>query len=275
MNKDLDPVVDNWYRHLDKGQMFRVVAFDESDATIELQLFDGDIEEVNQSAWQAMDLELVEAPEDWTGPMDDIERDDLGYSETEMSGSNWREPLQETPRKQTEAWEDAGSDQDIANAVQGQPAEELWEPNKIDQVGAEYGTLAGQTEMVSPSETSRIKQSLLDRSDEVRADIRRELRKCDDETYSRLADRVTDSGEQSWSDLLVDINLAEITRDVTEFRDIEAALLRLAEGNYGLCVSCEEPIDSHRLDANPAAARCLKCQQAFEKRDRQVHHHSI
>ncbi len=29
MDNELDPIVGNWYRHLDKGQIFRVVALDE------------------------------------------------------------------------------------------------------------------------------------------------------------------------------------------------------------------------------------------------------
>ena len=121
----------------------------------------------------------------------------------------------------------------------------------------------------------KIRKRLLDRQDELRADIQRELRKCDDETYGQIADRVADPGERSVADLLVDVNVAEIDRDVGEFREIEAAILRLAEGGYGLCVDCEEPVDKNRLDRNPAAARCYKCQQAFENADRRVHHRSL
>ncbi len=129
--------------------------------------------------------------------------------------------------------------------------------------------------MLSSKEKSQIKRCLMDRSDELRADILRELRKSDDETYSQLADRVTDSGDQAIADLLVDVNLAEITRDVEEFRGIEAALMRLAKGLYGLCVDCEEPIEAKRLAVNAAAARCYRCQQAFETRDRRTHHRSL
>ena len=32
--------------------------------------------------WEEMSLEEVEQPEDWTGPMDEVERDDLGYDES-------------------------------------------------------------------------------------------------------------------------------------------------------------------------------------------------
>lgn len=129
--------------------------------------------------------------------------------------------------------------------------------------------------MLSPHEKRQIEQRLKDREDELRADIMRELRKSDDETYIQLAGRVADSGEQSVADLFKDVDLAEITRDVEEFRDIEAALMRLAKGLYGSCVDCENPIEAERLAANSAAARCQRCQQTFENRDRQTHHRSL
>lgn len=129
--------------------------------------------------------------------------------------------------------------------------------------------------MLSQRQQEKIRKRLLDRLDELRADIQRELRKCDDETYGQIAEQVADPAERSVADLLVDINVAEIDRDVGEFREIEAGLLRLAGGGYGFCVDCEEPVEKNRLDLNPAAARCHKCQQDFEDADRRVHHRTL
>ena len=53
-----------------------------------------------------MEIETIEPPEDWTGPVDDVERDDLGYSETDMSGQDWREPLEEKGRAREEGKEE-------------------------------------------------------------------------------------------------------------------------------------------------------------------------
>lgn len=129
--------------------------------------------------------------------------------------------------------------------------------------------------MTSRQQTTRIKQRLLNRSAELRSDIQRELRKYDNETYGRIADRVADPAEQSVADLVSDTNLAEIDRDVAEFRDIEAALLRLAHGDYGNCVDCEEPIKPDRLESSPEVARCLRCQQAYERRDQKIQYRNI
>ncbi len=73
------PIISQWYKHRDKGDQFQVIAADEE--TVQLQHFDGDIEELDRDAWPDLEVTPIEAPEDWTGPMDDIERDDLGYDE--------------------------------------------------------------------------------------------------------------------------------------------------------------------------------------------------
>ena len=111
-----------------------------------------------------------------------------------------------------------------------------------------------------------VRTRLLERSAIVLADIRRELVKCDQEQYASLADRIADPGEKSVADLLVDVDLAEITRDVEEIREIEAALLRIARGTYGRCIECGEAIGRQRLSAVPAASRCHACQEAVERR---------
>ena len=87
----MKPTIGNWYR-LQGGDSFEVVAYDEDDGTIELQYFDGTVDEMDIEDWQAEQengaLEEVEPPEDWTGSVDvDPEEDDvrgaLGYGDDE------------------------------------------------------------------------------------------------------------------------------------------------------------------------------------------------
>lgn len=89
------PVPSQWYRHLDKGREFQVTAIDERAGTVEIQQFDGDLEEIELEDWYQLEIEPIETPEDWTGPMDDVERDDLGYTDTAMSPEDWERPLRE------------------------------------------------------------------------------------------------------------------------------------------------------------------------------------
>jgi RNA polymerase-binding transcription factor DksA len=44
-----------------------------------------------------------------------------------------------------------------------------------------------------------------------------------------------------------------------EIRMIEAALDRIANGSYGTCVNCGDPIGDARLDVLPQAPRCRNC----------------
>jgi hypothetical protein len=95
MPDDIDPVLHNWYRHLDKGQVFRVVAVDETDGTVEVQHFDGDLESLDLDAWYALDIEGIEAPENWWGVMDIAEVDDAGEGITDTAAEDWRAPQEE------------------------------------------------------------------------------------------------------------------------------------------------------------------------------------
>ena len=89
MIHETNPVIGQWYRRYDKGDRFEVVALDEDAGIVETQYFDGAIEEFDLTDWFQLPIEQIADPEDWTGPMDEIEPDDLGYSETELGTSDW------------------------------------------------------------------------------------------------------------------------------------------------------------------------------------------
>jgi RNA polymerase-binding transcription factor DksA len=58
---------------------------------------------------------------------------------------------------------------------------------------------------------------------------------------------------------------ADLTRDVDELRDVEAARRRMDDGTYGICTDCGVDIGFERLHAEPEAARCIDCQRRHEK----------
>lgn len=89
MSYDLDPVVGNWYQHLDKGLDFEVVAVDEDNATIELQYVDGTLDEISLDDWYEMDLDPAEPPEDWSGPLDDEDADKDEAAPAAESEDDW------------------------------------------------------------------------------------------------------------------------------------------------------------------------------------------
>jgi hypothetical protein len=89
-------VVGQWYAHRDKGELFQVVAIDEDQSMIEMQDFDGSIDEIDFDGWSQMALRSAEAPEDWTGSVDLQNPDDLGYeAPIEIRARDWRTPVDE------------------------------------------------------------------------------------------------------------------------------------------------------------------------------------
>lgn len=58
-----------------------MLAFDEDEESIDIQYFDGELDQLDLEEWEEMSLEVIEQPEDWGGPMDKLEKDDLGYEE--------------------------------------------------------------------------------------------------------------------------------------------------------------------------------------------------
>ena len=99
MPNELDPLVDQWYFHEDKGQRFFVTAVNEDAGTVEIQHFDGDVEEFTLVEWRELDIELSEEPENWSGATDVGEVDDLGTEVTDTTPADWNDPLRQVPEQ--------------------------------------------------------------------------------------------------------------------------------------------------------------------------------
>jgi hypothetical protein len=87
--------VGDWYRY-SGADLFEVVAVDEDDETIEVQHFDGTIEEIEfdswESQWQDRVFEAAEAPEDWSGSVD-MEPENNGEEDDSNPERQWAGPL--------------------------------------------------------------------------------------------------------------------------------------------------------------------------------------
>lgn len=62
-----------------------------------------------------------------------------------------------------------------------------------------------------------------------------------------------------------ELEFALDAHDSEELERVEAALRRLEDGSYGLCVDCGVAIAPARLQAAPDAPRCIACQEKLEK----------
>lgn len=76
---------------------------------------------------------------------------------------------------------------------------------------------------------------------------------------------VADAGELGEENTRNAVRNVEQLRDTQELQEIAAALARMDEGRYGDCVDCGCDIPLARLQVQPAAARCIPCQERFEQ----------
>lgn len=61
-----------------------------------------------------------------------------------------------------------------------------------------------------------------------------------------------------------DLEFALNEHELAELNAIDAALQRLKDGHYGVCIDCDTRIPEARLHAAPEAARCIHCQEKTE-----------
>jgi hypothetical protein len=105
------PVVGEWYRR-PSGALFEVVAIDRDDATVEVQHFDGTLEEFDLEAWAEQEFEAAQAPEDWTGSVD-VEPEDYEAEREVSSGMLWTDPLMSLDRSEASGYSEWPAPRDL------------------------------------------------------------------------------------------------------------------------------------------------------------------
>jgi DnaK suppressor protein len=81
--------------------------------------------------------------------------------------------------------------------------------------------------------------------------------------------KITD--DDALADAAAEMDVAMVIRESQELQDIEAALARIGDGSYGMCIDCDGDIGRARLKAYPAARRCLGCQEKNELSSARAH----
>lgn len=143
---------------------------------------------------------------------------------------------------------------------------------KTDGSGRVTATLAAAAPVLpneSPwtvAELREVQRELEQERDRLRGEI--------DEVDADLASLMSDSGEGAGDDQ-ADVGAATLEREqelsiANNARDVlvqvEHALQRIAEGCYGVCENCGQPIGKGRLMAFPRATLCMTCKQREERR---------
>jgi DnaK suppressor protein len=100
--------------------------------------------------------------------------------------------------------------------------------------------------------------ALLAERDRLRAELTTEIVAPDAMTYGSQAAAASQVFEQQRDLALRDRNRAHLAQ-------VEAALARLDEGTFGLCLRCQAPIAPERLEAIPWAGHCIDCQRIVDR----------
>ena len=125
---------------------------------------------------------------------------------------------------------------------------------------------------LSDRERNELGERLANRRSALRAEIQRELEKSDDPRVTGFMNQLAETEAWVLADILADLDIATVTRDVAELSEVEAALVRIDDGSYGTCSNCGEPIGAPRLNVQPTAERCIACQEKVEKRAARMGH---
>jgi DnaK suppressor protein len=103
-------------------------------------------------------------------------------------------------------------------------------------------------------------QRLREKLEFQRHETRQFLRRLEEEAQSLDAD----SADRSVISLLKESLLERSTQRWTVLHLIEAALKRIADDSFGICVACGDEIQDQRLQALPWTQFCLRCQGQLE-----------
>ena len=128
---------------------------------------------------------------------------------------------------------------------------------------------------LSDRQRDELQERLAKRREALRAEIQRELANSDDPRVTGFMNQLVATEDWVLADILTDLDIATVTRDVGELAEVDTALARIAESSYGTCSHCGEPIGWPRLNAQPTAERCIACQQKLEVRSGRPGHPSL
>jgi len=110
------------------------------------------------------------------------------------------------------------------------------------------------------AELNRFRQTLEAKREELAAVLRRR----DEIVIEKSADAIDEVQRSAERELAI----RNLDRESNLLRNVRAALRRIDEGSFGICVHCEELISPKRLAAVPWASFCIRCQEAADRHQR-------
>src|SRR6202012_47977 len=110
---------------------------------------------------------------------------------------------------------------------------------------------------MTKTEMSKFKKILESKQDELELVVRNR----DAITIEKSADALDAIQHASERELAI----RNLDRESNLLRNVRAALRRIEEGSFGVCLHCEEDISPKRLAAVPWTAFCIRCQEVADR----------
>lgn len=119
---------------------------------------------------------------------------------------------------------------------------------------------------LSPHDLKQISDALNTRREALLAQMREALEQSGQTQYAEILGRGSgDSSDEALAVTLGDLSAARLDHEVRQLRALESAAARIKDDEFGTCEDCGVAIPAARLVANPAATRCVACQELHEK----------
>ncbi len=119
------------------------------------------------------------------------------------------------------------------------------------------------TASVSVSKWEEIRSILLNMKEQTLLEIKRSIKKGSEASVGE--EPTGDIYDQASSERDRELGLLLNDREREKLHNIDEALLRIADGEYGLCEECDEEIPMGRLKVLPFTRHCVRCKSDLEK----------
>ena len=118
---------------------------------------------------------------------------------------------------------------------------------------------------LSQPDRSAIQSALEAQRSHLLAILKTAMEESGETQFTEVLGRASgDSGDEALAVTLGDLSAARLEHELRAFKSLEAARKRINDPDFGLCADCGDVIPTPRLIANPAATRCVKCQEVYE-----------
>ena len=108
-----------------------------------------------------------------------------------------------------------------------------------------------------------VRRILLEMKEQTLLEIKRSIKKGSETSVGE--EPTGDIYDQASSERDRELGLILNDREREKVHSIDEALLRIAEGDYGICEECDEDIPMGRLKVLPFTRHCVKCKSDLEK----------